>query len=582
VGVILAKKQVILGIGGFTTDASACLMINGELSMALEEERFTRVKHQGRWPKIAIVRLLENHGLKESDITHISFSYDPRLRLRKRIPYHLMMLPSKPLISSFIIFDELRFVGEFVTRLRMLRKQSGAKLYYLRHHVAHAASVFLSSPYDEAAIYSVDQRGEWDSTLWARGKDRKVTVLGQTNYPHSLGMFYAGITQYLGFGPFDEYKVMGLASYGKPAYIAAMRKVIFPTVENQFKIDTSYFSYHKTKGLLGGSFFTPKFVAEFGPPRRSDERMTEHYMDLAASAQRAFEECVVHQLNGLYRQIPSENLCMVGGCGLNGVMNGRVYTETPFKHLFLPSVSADNGLSLGGALYIRHQVLGQKRRPPLLRADLGTEYSDSEIRDLLELFKLKYTVCADVVLPTVELLEKGKIVGWFQGRMEFGARALGFRSILANPTLPGMKDTLNKFVKFREDFRPFAPSVTIEAADRYFEVHDPIPFMTVVCKTRREGIQKLPATTHVDNTARVQTVHKESSPLYWRLIHEFGKKTGVPVVLNTSFNVMGEPIVEDPRQAIRCYFSTGMDALVIGSHILVKDEADLPSKVRND
>jgi carbamoyltransferase len=572
----MVKKQVILGIGGYTWDASACLMIDGEIVMALEEERFTRIKHQGGWPKHAIKHLLEKHGLKETDITHISFSYSPWLRVSRRVPYRLMMLPTNPLISSLIIFDEFRFVSEFIMRLKRLRNQSGAKLYYLRHHLAHAASAFFSSPYEDAAIYTIDQRGEWDSALWGKGKDRGITVLGHTNYPHSLGIFYAGITQYLGFGSNDEYKVMGLASYGKPRYIDGMRKVVFPTGDNQFRINTAYLSYHKTKGILGGSFFTPKFEAEFGPPRDANEPVAQRHMDLAASAQKVFEECVFHQLNALHRQVRSDNLCIAGGCGLNGVMNGKVYHETPFKHVFLPSVASDDGLSLGGALYIRHQILGYKRSSPLLRADLGTEYSNDEIQHFLELFKLKYTSYEDVVPPTVELLEKGKIVGWFQGRMEFGARALGFRSILANPTMPDMKDKLNKFVKFRESFRPFAPSVIIEEAKKYFEINDPIPFMTVVCKVKEEGIKKLPATTHVDNTARPQTIDKQNFPLYWRLTYEFGQKTGVPVILNTSFNVNGEPIIEDPRQAIRCYFSNGMDALVIGKHVLVKDERDLP------
>jgi carbamoyltransferase len=257
-------------------------------------------------------------------------------------------------------------------------------------------------------------------------------------------------------------------------------------------------------------------------------------------------------------------------------MNGKVYQKTPFRHVFIPSVSADNGLSLGGAFYIWNQLLGRNRSKPILRADLGTGYADEEIRGFLDLFKLKYVAFEDIVPPAVKLLVQGKIVGWFQGRMEFGARALGFRSILANPTLKDMKDKINKFVKFRESFRPFAPSVITEAVDRYFEVHDPVPFMTVVCKVKDEGIRRLPATTHVDQTARVHTVDKEHFPLYWRLIHAFGEKTGVPVLLNTSFNVMGEPIVEDPRQALRCYFSTGLDALVIGKYLLVKDEADMP------
>lgn len=566
----MAKKEIILGIGGFTAHASACLIVDGEILGAIEEERLTRKKHEGGWAKQSIHYLLEKFDIKEGEITHLSFSYDPWLRLSRRIPYRLTLLPQKPLLSTFIIFHELKFVSEFIIRLNRLRRKSGAKLYYLRHHLAHAASAFFSSPYREAAFYTADQRGEWDTTLFGQGEDRTLKIIGNTKYPHSLGIFYAGITHYLGFQNNDDYKVMGMAAYGEPHYLDKMRKVIFPVDGKNFRIDTSYLSYHKTRGFLGGTYFTEKFVKEFGPPREEGEPLTQHHMDLAASAQRAFEECVFHQLNDLHRKVKSDNLCIAGGCGLNGAMNGKIYTETPFKHVFLSSVSGDDGLSLGGALYVRHQILGHARTKPLLRADLGSEYSNGEIEELLELYKIKYERHEDIVPPTVELLTRGSIVGWFQGRMEFGARALGNRSILANPTLSDMKDKINKYVKFREEFRPFAPSILEEKADQYFEIHDPIPFMTVVCKVKPEGIRKLPATTHVDKTARVQTVNREHHPLYWRLIYEFGEKTGVPVLLNTSFNVMGEPIVEHPRQAIRCFYSTGMDALVLGNYILKK------------
>jgi carbamoyltransferase len=571
------RTEIILGIGGYTTDASVCLMADGELLGAQEEERFSRVKHSGGWPRLALARLLKDHGIRESEITHIAFSYDPWLRISRRVPYRLTMVPSKPLVSGLLIFNELKFVAEFMARLRSLRMKSGARLSYVRHHLLHAASAFLGSPFDEAAIYTADQRGEWDTTLLSRGRGTSIEILGHTGYPHSLGIFYSGITRHLGFGDFDEYKVMGLASYGTPRYVEQLRRVIFPSGQDRFRIDTSYLQYHRDRGLFGGSFFTRKFEDLAGPPRLPDTAVTEHHMDLAASAQKVFEECVFHQLNALHAKAPSENLCVAGGCGLNGAMTGRISANTPFRHVFVPSVSGDDGLSLGGALHLRHSVLGHPRVRPLWRADLGTSYSDEQIGAVLDLYKLKYVKVRDIVPPTVDLLVRGRIVGWFQGRMEFGARALGFRSILANPTMPDMKDTLNKFVKFREEFRPFAPSVCAEAAGRYFEMSDPIPFMTSVCAVRPEGAAALPATTHVDGTARVQTVDRDSSPLYWRLIDAFGASTGVPVVLNTSFNVMGEPLVESPSQAIRCYYSCGMDVLALGSYLLAKRESDLPT-----
>lgn len=566
----MAKKQVILGIGGFTADASACLMVDGEILGAIEEERLSRKKHEGGWAKQSIKYLLNKFGVKESDITHISFSYDPWLRLSRRIPYRLTMLPQRPFLTPYVIFNEIRAVSEFLIRLKRLRESSGAKVHFLRHHLAHAASSFFISPYQESAFYTADQRGEWDTTLWGKGEDQTLRILGHTSYPHSLGIFYAGITQYLGFDRNDEYKVMGLSAYGKPRYLEQMRKVIFPVNAKEFRINTSYLVYHKDRGFLGGSFFTGKFMKIFGPPRKEGEPLTQHQTDIAASAQKVFEECVFHQLDYVYKKTKSENICIAGGCGLNGVMNGKIYTETPFKHVFLPPAAADNGLSLGGVLYVWHQILGNQRTKPLLRADLGPEYGDEEIQETLERYKLKYERYEDIVPPTIELLAEGRIVGWFQGRMEIGSRALGYRSILANPTLPDMKDKINQYVKFREEFRPFAPSVLEEIAPQYFEIHDPVPFMTVVCKVKDRGIQELPATTHVDQTARVHTVNREQQPLFWRLIYEFGRKTGVPVLLNTSFNVMGEPIVEHPQQAIRCFYSTGMDALVLGSFILKK------------
>ena len=564
-------RQIILGIGGYTSEASACLVIDGQVAMALEEERFSRIKHVGGWPRAAIRRILDTCQVNLSEITHISFSYSPWLRLSRRIPYRLGHLPFRPALSSLIIFNEIKFVAEFKARLKRLQQECGGELVYVRHHLAHAASTFLTSPFKDAAIYTVDQRGEWDTTLWARGEGRSIEVLGATSYPDSLGIFYAGLTKHLGFGSNDEYKVMGLASYGQPRFLDDMRKVIHPAGDDRFRLETRYVEQHKTRGILGGSYFNDKFEALFGPPREEGDPLLDHHRDLAASAQKIFEECVFHQLRGLHRRVPSDNLCLAGGCGLNGVMAGSIYDNTPFEHVFIPSVSGDNGLALGGAMHIHHQLLGHERGAPLLRADLGTEYDDDEIGQILDLFKVRYQRFDDIVPETVNLLEKGLIIGWFQGRMEYGARALGNRSIIANPTLPGMKDAINKYVKFREEFRPFAPSVITEAAERFFELRDPVPFMTSVCRVKEEGIARLPATTHIDNTARVQTVDRDHAPLYWRLINAFGERSGVPVVLNTSFNVMGEPLVEDPRQAVRCFFSSGMDALIIGRYVLRKD-----------
>lgn len=569
--VMTGTTEVILGIGGYTADASATLLVDGALIGAAEEERFTREKHQGGWPERAVEFLLKSAKLTLADVNHVTFSYNPWIRLSRRLPDRLVHFPRYPVESAFLFGNEIMNVARFMRVLKELRK-NGPMVHALRHHLCHVSSAFFTSPFDEAALYSVDQRGEWDTTLWGRGKGLDIETLGATPYPHSLGVFYTGITLHLGFAINDEYKVMGLASYGKPRLLDRLRSVVKLEKNGQFRIDLRYLQHQKTHGLRRKSFFTDRFVEEFGPARKKGEPLTEHHKDLAASAQRVFEECAFHQLRHLHKLTGLPNLGIAGGCGLNGVMNGRVYDETPFEHVFVPSVSGDNGLSLGGAYYARHQLLRRPRSKPLLRADLGTSYSDASIEEQLKLYKLSYRKVDDIVPATVSLLLDGKIVGWFQGRMEFGARALGNRSIIANPTLPTMKDKINKYVKFREEFRPFAPSVLEEAAPRYFKVRDPVPFMTVVVDVTPEGAQRLPATTHVDGTARVQTVNRDEMPHYWRLISEFGKASGTPVVLNTSFNVMGEPIVESPDQAIRCFFSCGMDALSIGSFVLEKNQ----------
>lgn len=566
----MPANEVILGIGGYTADASAALLVDGNLVGAIEEERFTREKHQGGWPARAVEFLLKTAGLRAEDIHHVTFSYDPWLRLSRRLTYRLMRLPGFPIESTFLAGNEILTVHRFLRTLKSFGAR-GPKVHTLRHHLCHVASAFYTSPFDEAALYSVDQCGEWDTTLLGKGRGIEIETLATTPYPHSLGVFYTGITLHLGFAANDEYKVMGLASYGKPRFVDRVRRLINLNKDGQFRMNLEYFQHQNTRGLLGQSFFSDKFFKEFGEPRRKGEPLTEDHRDLAASAQRVFEECSFHQLRHLHEKTKLPNLCVAGGCGLNGVMNGRIYDETPFEHVFIPSVSGDNGLSLGGAYYARHGVLRKPRGKAVLRADLGTSYSDEAIERTLRLYKLSYRKVPDIVPATVELLMKGKIVGWFQGQMEFGARALGNRSIVANPTLPTMKDKINKYVKFREEFRPFAPSVLEEEASKFFKIKDPIPFMTVVVDVTPEGAARLPATTHVDGTARVQTVNRDEMPHYWRLISEFGRVSGTPVVLNTSFNVMGEPIVENPDQAIRCFFSCGLDALAIGNFVLEKE-----------
>lgn len=561
--------DVVLGLGGYTADSGACVLAGGRLVAALAEERLSRVKGQGGWPHLSVPRVLELAGLTLSDVQRVSFCYELPRRLFHRIPAILRQFPSHPGPSAIRLRKELRRVASAHRKLHALRR-GGLRVRAVRHHLCHAAAGFFTSPFEEAALYTADGIGEWDTATLGHGQGSRIRLLETTSMPHSLGLFYNAMTRHLGFGRFDDYKVMGLASYGEPCYADRLRRFLRPDAPGRFRIDTAYLLYPHSGGLRRGSYLSPRFHEEFGPPRLPAEPLTDHHRDLAASAQQVFEECVFHQLRHLHALTGSERLCIAGGCGLNGVMNGRIYENTPFRHVFVPPVAGDDGVGIGGALYLHHHVDGHPRTESLARADLGTRYSDAEIEAGLRLRKLPYRRLDEVAGPTAELIAAGKVVGWFQGAMEVGPRALGHRSILAHPGLPDMPAELNARVKFREEFRPFAPSVLEEEAGRYFEVRDPIPFMTMVVPVTEEGRRLLPATTHVDGTARAHTVGRDQSPLYRRLLEELGKRTGTPVVLNTSFNVRGEPIVESPDQALASFYASGLDALVIGSFLIEK------------
>ena len=559
-----------MGIGGYTFDAAACLIRDGEIVAAIEEERFSRLKHHSGMAHRAIKHCLEKAHIGPEDIDYISFCYKPWLRYARRIPYRLVKMFTYPVYSYRILTHEIGFVQNFLRELKLL-KGKNTKIIYPGHHICHAASTFFVSPFEDASILTIDQRGEWDTTFLGIGAGNKIKKLKAIGYPHSLGIFYAAITHYLGFKPdSDEYKVMGLSAYGRPNYSKEMRDIVSMDKNGEFHLDLSYFAYHLNRGFYNAPYWQPKFFKLFGPARKPNEEVTQHHMDIAASAQRRLEEIVFHMADYLYKQTKLENLCIAGGVGMNGVANGKLLQRGPFKYIYIPPVSSDNGLALGGALAVYHNILNFPRNNSLQRADWGTEYSDNEIESALKIAKVSYSRCEKPAAEAAKLIAEGKIVGWFQGRMEYGARALGFRSILANPTIPEMKDIINKFVKHRENFRPFAPAVIFDYAREYFEMSDPIPFMTTVVPVKKEKQSVIPSVTHVDGTARLQTVARENNPLFWELINEFGKITGVPIVLNTSFNVMGEPLVESPGQALRTFFSTGIDTLVIGPFLINK------------
>lgn len=571
----MSDMTCILGIGGYTFDAASTLLCNGDIVASVEEERFSRLKHHSGMPNEAIRYCLDRAGISPRDLDYVTFCYKPGLRLAKRIPFQLSNIISHPWTSIRLTVHEINFVQNFLWELKSF---SGGKTrtVFPGHHMCHAASSFFTSPFEEAAVLVMDQRGEWDSTFLAHARGNEIKKIATVSYPHSLGVFYATITQYLGFKPdADEYKVMGLAGYGKPSYLDAMRNFLRLDSKNFFRLDLSYLSYHLNRGFYGAPYVTAKFIETFGPPRKKGDSLTQRHMDIAASAQARLEEIVLELAGFLSQQTGCRNICIAGGVGLNGVANGRIIENGIFDNLFVPPVASDNGLGLGGALYVHHQLLGNPRRDALQRADWGTEYDNNSIEHVLSEAKLSYRRVDDAPSHAARLIAKGRIIGWFQGRMELGARALGFRSILADPTQSDMKDLINRYVKHREDFRPFAPAVLAEAMSQYFDFGGEIPFMTTVVPVRKEYHAKLPAITHVDGTARVQTVNPTNNPKFYALIRAFHEIKGVPIVLNTSFNVMNEPLVENPEQAVRTFYACGLDDLVIGDFWVSKHGFDL-------
>lgn len=560
----------ILGIGGYSHDSAAALVQDGRVVAAVSEERLGRVKHQGGVPRRAVDWCLAEGGITRDDVDYIGCYMRPGLRLARRLPYRLKMAFRSPLYSAGFAGYELVHNYQYVTGMRGLCG-TGTALHFLEHHPAHAASAFLCSPYDEAALLSVDYVGEWAATWTGIGRASEITRLRQANYPNSLGVFYSALTDYLGFlRASDEYKVMGLASYGTPVYYDELKKVLRPQSDGWYRIDHRYTAWHRLPGSRCG-YFSDRFIREFGPPRRKGEALTERHRNLAASAQKLLEDIVLGIARTLHRETGLPNLCLAGGVALNCSMNGRLQREGPFENIWIQPAAGDDGIAIGAALQLHHRFAGPERAWRMEHACLGPAADNGAIEAYLTLTKTPHTRSENIAVDAAKLLAEGNIVGWYQGRMEFGPRALGNRSILADPTRPEMKDLLNKYVKFREEFRPFAPSVLAERAAEYFEGCTDSPFMLVVYPVRPEKQAEVPAITHVDGTARVQTVTESVNPRYYALIRAFEALKGTPMLLNTSFNVMGEPIVHTPADALRCFYGTGMDALAIGDFLVLKN-----------
>lgn len=560
--------MIILGIGGYSHDSAAALVCDGALVAAVAEERLSRVKHQGGVPNRAIEFCLKTAGITHDDVDIVTAYMRPGLRLAKRLPYRAAQVLKSPKYSAGYIAYEVLHNAEYIQGMRGLCGKK-TRLRFLEHHPAHAASSFLVSPFDEAALLSLDYIGEWDVTWAGIGRGTRIERLFSERYPNSLGVLYTAITDYLGFvRASDEYKVMGLASYGEPEYLDEFRTIL--RVENgRYRIDLSWLQCHYLAGSRCG-YMSEKFLRRFGAPRSRGDAIEARHRNIAASLQAVLEEAVLQTAEHLHACTKLNRLCLAGGVALNCSMNGRLLREGPFSEIFVQPAAGDDGIAIGGAFQTHYAETGKPREFEMKHAYWGPEHSNDVVRVFLDRSKLPYEAPNNVVERAADLLAEGRIVGWYQGRMEFGPRALGARSILADPTRADMKDLLNKYVKHREEFRPFAPSCIEERAPEYFEGCGASPFMLFVYRVKPAMRARVPAITHVDGTARVQTVRRESNPRYYALLEAFDRRRGVPMVLNTSFNVMGEPIVNTPADAVRCFYSTGMDALVLGDYVLTK------------
>jgi carbamoyltransferase len=562
--------MLILGLNMFHADASAAIVQDGKVVFGIAEERLNRVKHYAGFPTMAIQACLDAVGAKIGDIDHIAVGQDTdanlaeKVRLRKRK-------------------QDIRDVRELIARnLECDAQALRFKVHHLEHHIAHIASAYYCSPWDKAAGFSYDGSGDFVSTMMARCEGNKVDVLDRVFLPHSLGSFYTMICEFIGYNKYgDEGKVMGLAPYGRDTYCDQVRELLM-TSHSGFELDLEYFKplgsnegmQIKPDGTVAlARHFSGRMAELFGPPRDSDSEITQRDMDLAYALQHCFEEVFFHLLNELHKRVPLENIAMAGGCALNSVANGKLFARTPFRHTWIQPAAGDEGLAVGAALHTYHSVLGHKRDFVMKNSYLGPEFSDSRIEASLNAAGVKYRKLerGPMVDAVSDRIAKGDVVGWFQGRMEWGPRALGNRSILAHPGLPNMKDVLNARIKRREWFRPFAPSILQERQAEFFEHDHPSPFMLHVYNIKPGKREQLCAVNHVDDTGRLQSVSREENPLYYELIQNFERKTGIPVVLNTSFNE-NEPIVCAPEEAISCFQRTKMDAIAIGPYVALKNE----------
>lgn len=572
----------ILGFDCYGHDAAAAIIRDGEMIGFVEEERFLRRKHVLDFPINAMRWCCEEAGISPNELDHVVYYWNPYLGLGGRFGHIMRYFPSSiGLIRSRNdkFFPMLKIKKTVRQQLGLNDKRT--QVHFAEHHVLHAASTFLTSPFEKAAIMSIDAAGEWCCTWLGYGEGLDLKCLKKINFPHSLGLVYGGLTEYLGFlFASGEGKVMGLAPYGDPSrYIDEFRKIIVCTEDGGYRIDLSYFEYH-LKGRP--HWVSQKFIDIFGPARANDGEITQHYKDIAAALQLRIEEVCFHMADWLAEQTKLPVVCLAGGVCLNSVMNGHLLERGPFHDVWVQPAANDAGTSIGGCYWLWNNQLRNTRSYVMEHAYLGPSYDNEEMQHALVRSGLRARRVYDAPARAAQMLAEEKIVGWFRGRMECGPRALGNRSILSNPCRAEMKDILNARVKFRESFRPFAPSVPEERCGDYFTADHPSPYMILVYDVREEMKSKIPAITHVDGTARVQTVSKRHNPKYHELIERFGDITGVYCVLNTSYNIRGEPIVNTPEEAIECYVKTGMDALFLGDYLLSKDTESAAAEMSDE
>lgn len=576
--------MTILGINAYHADASAAIFVDGIMIAAIEEERFRRIKHWAGFPELAVEFCIKEAGIPFSGIDFFAIGRDPKAKFLKKILY----LAKNPSGSFSAVKNRLSNSRKVSSIENELSRISGlpvehftSKIKQVEHHRSHIASAFFASPFEEAACISIDGSGDFTTTMTAIGKGNQFTVLDSVDFPHSLGIFYTAFTQWLGFPHYgDEYKVMGMAPYGEAKYIDKIKDIIHFTNDGLFKLDLSYFR-KGTEGVISYGedhipnvqpMYSEKMNQIFGQPRKKEEPLSQYHKDVAASVQAVTERTIFHLLNSLQKKTGLKNVCIAGGVAQNSVANGKIKLNTAFENMYIPSAGHDAGISMGAALYVQHQLSKKERMPPILTAYTGSRFTNDEIKIFLKEQNIKYSEYEDDQLFVIitDCLISGGVVGWFSGRAEFGPRALGGRSIIADPRRADAKELINSKIKRRESFRPFAPSILKEYVAEYFTVSDEVPFMEKVFPIREEKRKEIPAVTHVDGTGRLQTVDKNISPRYYALINAFQKKTGVPILLNTSFNE-NEPIVNSPEQALNCFLRTEMDMLVMENIVISRN-----------